>query len=423
MLVNLTDRTIKQYIAKWQHDPKPYELRDTTIRGLCLRMGSVSRTWCIHVVISRKAYRVKLGTWPCITAEEARRRALDWLYRHREQWNEGRLCKAPALVTTPASSLTDSPTPAPADTPAAVAATSATFAQVLTLYLQHKTLKPLTQRSYSDALKFHLKDLAQQPVSQLTGSLVSTLYKQLLTTLKPATANLQIRVLRALHRFWFAYNDQSAPDVFSTLKTLGSRQKSAVRTRYLSESDLKTLGQHWHLLTQAEQDFMQIALCTGFRLSELKSLTPQSYDPIRHTLHLPTTKNGKPHTLPVAEWLRPTLERLCNAGNKHLLSGHLHNYASIISRKTSMTFSCHDLRRTFATHATKLGIAAYMVKALLNHTDSADVTATHYVHLHVDDLVSAVQSITVAFQTLLIIINSKNEQNHYINNRISSGCM
>lgn len=390
MLVNLTDSTIKQYLAKWQHDPKPYELRDTSIRGLCLRVGSISRTWCIHVVISKKAYRVKLGTWPCITAEEARRRALDWLYRHREQWNEGRLCKAPATAEVPANATQSSNLPALLAEPAVSTSPSATFTQVLVSYLKHKTLKPLTARSYSDALKFHLKDLASLPAHQLTGSIVSQLYKQLLTTLKPATANLQIRVLRALHRFWFALNNQTAPDVFSALKTLGSRQKSAVRTRYLSESQLKTLGKHWHLLTQAEQDFMLIALCTGFRLSELKALTPASYDSQQQTLHLETTKNGKPHTLPVPPLLQPVLKRLCNEGKHRLLSGHLHNYASIISRKVGISFSCHDLRRTFATHATKLGISSYLVKAILNHSAHADVTATHYVHLNADDLRKAV---------------------------------
>jgi len=380
MLASLSESLIRQHLADNQNTPA-HELRDTCIRGLCLRIGKIRQTWCIHVVIARQAHRVKLGTWPCITLEEARRRALDWLYRHREQWNEGRLCQAPALSCQP-----DKRPDTPASSPAATS-----FAETLALYSQHKAIKARTLRSYQDAFRFHLSSLSQQPVNSLTGKTVATLYQQLLATLKPATANLQIRVLKAIHRFWYAYHDQVAPDVFQALKTIGKQQPSAVRNRYLTSEDLQALGKQWHKLSEAEQDFLTLALGTGFRLSELKSLTAQSYDPIRQTLHLPHTKNGKPHTLPVASCLRPTLERLCQIKPDRLLSGHLHNYASIISRKTGIIFSCHDLRRTFATHATKLGISSYLVKAMLNHADHADVTAMHYVHLNTEDLRQAVQ--------------------------------
>lgn len=386
MLVTLSESLIKQHLAD-ATVLAAQELRDTCIRGLCLRIGKIRHTWCIHVAISKKTYRVKLGTWPCITLEEARRRALDWLYRHREQWNEGRLCTASAATTAPAIT----PQAASVATPASNTPDTC-FADALALYCQHKAIKPNTLRSYQDAFRFHLASLNQAAVSSLTSKAVNQLYQQLLTTLKPATANLQIRVLKAIYRFWYAYHGLVAPDVFSTLKTIGNKQQSAIRTRYLTEHDLQALGRQWDKLTDTEQDFLAIGLCTGFRLSELKSLTAQSYDPIRQTLHLPSTKNGKAHTLPVASCLHKRLARLCKTKPSKLLSGHLHNYASIISKKTGIEFSCHDLRRTFATYATKAGVASYIVKAMLNHADHSDVTATHYVHLGTDDLSEAVQT-------------------------------
>lgn len=85
-----------------------------------------------------------------------------------------------------------------------------------------------------------------------------------------------------------------------------------------------------------------------------------------------------------------------------MLSGHLHNYESIISRKVGVEFSCYDLRRTFATHTTKLGMPAYVVKAMLNHTDSTDITATQYVLLHVNDLVKPTETLSAHSHAVLI---------------------
>ncbi len=43
--------------------------------------------------------------------------------------------------------------------------------------------------------------------------------------------------------------------------------------------------------------------------------------------------------------------------------------------KSGITFSCHDLRRTFITIAESLDIPHYALKRLINHTDGGDVTA------------------------------------------------
>ncbi|OLZ78124.1 hypothetical protein BS642_13690 [Chromobacterium violaceum] len=292
-------------------------------------------------------------------------------------------------------------TPAQSEDTQASHSNNETLATTLAQYLTYKKLKPNTSRSYSDALKFHLKAFADKPVSSLTSQNVLQLYNQLLETLKPTTANLQIRVLRALHRFWYASQGKTSPDIFKAISILGTRQKSTVRTRHLSDDQLKQLGQQWHKLSLQEQAFMQLALYTGFRLSELKSLTPASYDPVARALHLSHTKNGKPHTLPVAQSLHTLLAELCQAAPAYLLSRHIHNYASIISRKIGIPFSCHDLRRTFATHATKLGISAYIVKALLNHTNTNDVTERHYIHLHIDDLKMPIETISNHFSNLI----------------------
>jgi integrase len=46
---------------------------------------------------------------------------------------------------------------------------------------------------------------------------------------------------------------------------------------------------------------------------------------------------------------------------------------------TGISFSLHDLRRTFTTIAESLDIPAYALKRMLNHSDGSDVTAGYVV--------------------------------------------
>ena len=44
--------------------------------------------------------------------------------------------------------------------------------------------------------------------------------------------------------------------------------------------------------------------------------------------------------------------------------------------RTGISFRCHDLRRTFATRASEVGIDYLMIKRMLNHK-SNDITAQY----------------------------------------------
>ena len=59
---------------------------------------------------------------------------------------------------------------------------------------------------------------------------------------------------------------------------------------------------------------------------------------------------------------------------------------------TGLHITAHDLRRTFASVASKLDISTFKVKALTNHISGNDVTAD-YVQIEFDDLREAMQRI------------------------------
>lgn len=63
-----------------------------------------------------------------------------------------------------------------------------------------------------------------------------------------------------------------------------------------------------------------------------------------------------------------------------------------VIEETAISFTVHDLRRTFITIAESLDIPAYALKRLLNHKMTSDVTAG-YIMLDVERLRKPMQMI------------------------------
>ena len=109
-----------------------------------------------------------------------------------------------------------------------------------------------------------------------------------------------------------------------------------------------------------------------------------------------TTKNGKPHALPVGTALRALVDAEASSAldDACLFDVPVKVYRAACERigvAVGFFFHLHDLRRTFATLATRAGVDAGMVKRLMNHSTSGDVTAHHYVRLNVEDMRPAMQ--------------------------------
>jgi integrase len=149
-------------------------------------------------------------------------------------------------------------------------------------------------------------------------------------------------------------------------------------------------------------------LLTGARLSEALGDAGVGYPPLRwadvdltrRTVTFRQTKNRTDHELPIGTALAAMLtERKRVAGAEHVFSakdgavaGDLRSAYARIEKATGIRVSAHDLRRTFATAASRLDISAYKLKRLTNHISGGDVTAG-YVHVTTDDLRGAMQRI------------------------------
>jgi integrase len=97
-----------------------------------------------------------------------------------------------------------------------------------------------------------------------------------------------------------------------------------------------------------------------------------------YTVTLPTTKNGKPHVLPlVGTALEVVKRRLIHSPDRLFPTQCKHAFNTL--KTAGIALSWHDLRRSWASFAVSNGISDSMVKRVLNHS-SGDVTSRHYAH-------------------------------------------
>lgn len=150
------------------------------------------------------------------------------------------------------------------------------------------------------------------------------------------------------------------------------------------------------------RDYLLLILFTGLRRQEAAKLEWQQVDLRAKTLKVTDTKNKESHILPLSDYLYELLSaRKKNSTGNYVFastgeSGYIvepRKQMAKVIKETEIQFTVHDLRRTFITIAESLDIPAYVLKRLLNHKMTNDVTAG-YIMLDVERLRKPMQMIT-----------------------------
>lgn len=140
-------------------------IRDDETVGFGLRVTKHCMSFVVDCRTDSKFKRVTIGRYGEITPEVARSRAREIL---TEQMGK-RCCKVPTLAET------------------------------LERYVGTKRLRNGTIGSYRQVMRVHLAEWLPLPVTAITKEMVASRYKEMEQT--PATANLVMRVLRAVLNF------------------------------------------------------------------------------------------------------------------------------------------------------------------------------------------------------------------------------
>jgi len=161
--------------------------------------------------------------------------------------------------------------------------------------------------------------------------------------------------------------------------------------RYLSPAEFKAF---WDWLSSAETTSgaapaLRVAMATGQRLSEITRISVGRYDAAERLVDWDTTKNGRPHTIPlprqaweILDGLTPNCHGLYFQGADPRVSVSVSAIDKLVNRYLRVSgadkFTARDIRRTWKTLTGQSGIAKEIRDRIQHHGAGGGVSAVHY---------------------------------------------
>lgn len=365
-LIKLTKSFVDKATAPTDKDQTFY--RDKELKGFALRITSAgTKSFVVEKIIGKKVRRITLGKYGSLTAESARREAQKLL---------GQIAGGKDPVAEKQ----------------AARVREINVREVFEDYLKtRKSLKPKTIYDYKRVLNLAFKNLSNKPLASITKDKVAKLHDALGKERGEAYANLSMRVLRAL--FNFAAGQYEDSQGRSLITDNPVKRLSQTRAWYRIERRQTFIKAHelapWYqgvsqLDNEILRDYLLLILFTGLRRQEAAKLNWDQINLRAKTLTIADTKNHETHTLPLSDFLFELLKSRKNSTKSNFVfpgngaGGYIIEPRKQIAKViavSGISFSIHDLRRTFITIAESLDIPAYALKRLLNHKMHNDVTS------------------------------------------------
>lgn len=363
--------------------------RDTMLSGFGLRVGTKSKVYFAEGQVNRRTRRVTIGRADVFAPDVARKRALAML-----------------------GEMADGHDPNAEKRKEQVERITLEMA-FQRFFEARSTLSPHTVNGYQRTERLYLKAWRKKPISDITKQMVLTKHRDIAKAHGETTANNAMRHLRSVYNFIAATQDEFPPNPVQILSQARAWYKERRRQTVVTAVDLPA----WWKAVMAEpeysRDFLLTALFTGMRRGELMKLRWENVDLKARTLHLPSTKNGDPLDLPLSEFLSDLLsERWARSNGSPWVfpgpgkSGHLvetKKFLLRVSAGSGISFTLHDLRRTFITIAESLDVPYYALKRLLNHRANGDVTGG-YIVVNAERLRGPVEQVS---QRILELVNAE----------------
>ena len=382
--MRLTDTNINKLTPK----PKDYRVLCDQTKGFSVKVTPTGRK--VFVVDGRvkggRTRRFTLGTYPEVSTSDARAQALALISRMQQGIDpKAERDKANALASF----------------------TQKTLAEVFKEYLEIRDLKPKTRVDYHNTMHSVFSDWLNKPVNTITRDNVMKRFVKARDERGKATAVKSFRILSALFNFAMADEVQGvrliADNPANVIKQKGVSRTIPKREDYLSEDQIHRL-MHFHMTerTFAEQyrkgvtdqgiNYVILLLFSVMRRSEALRLRWEDVDYERRLFVARDTKNGSDHYIPMSDMLMWTLNAQKKVANnsewvfpKRSGEGHMTEPKSQLAKICSAVgfkFRLHDLRRTFATHASKAGVQFDLIQKALNH--KAQNVTSGYIISNVD---------------------------------------
>lgn len=290
---------------------------------------------------------------------------------------------------------------------------------VLADYLKKRNLQKSTVRGYLQVIRCYFKDYREKPLKHLDEAAIKQIHS-IVSTTSQAQADLAMRVMRALFNFAkYEYRGNENEIIYkeNPVKILSHLRNWNHVPRKQTRISKSRLGDFFatirafreeaevlnDLFTSSVCDFVEMAIFTGLRKSELLNLTWDAINLPERSYFISKTKNGTPLELPIGDKLLTIFKnRLAQKTDSDYVFNSNGTYGRVIEpkkviakigEKAAITFTLHDLRRTFTTTAEGLNVGTYTIKRLLNHKTKRDDVTAGYTVLTPEELREPAQAI------------------------------
>lgn len=350
--------------------------RDDMLKGFALRVTSTGvKSFVVEKRINGKVKRKTLARFGEHTAEQARKEATKFL---------GKVASGEDPISAEKEKLIK----------------TVTLGQAFEIYLKVRSgLKESTVKDYRRLMKEVFGKWQNKELGDITKDMVQKRHHDY-GKRSQARANNGMRLLKALFNFAKGqYEDSQGRSLFpenpvDRLSHIKAWYRVERRRTLIKRSELpawfdavEQLRSHNAPTATTIADYLQLLLLTGLRRSEGMNLQWSDVDFVDRTLTINDTKNREPLILPLSDHLHALLKRREGLHESSYVFPGSTGKEIIEPRKqiakviewSGVSFTLHDLRRTFITIAESLELSQYAIKHLVNHKTPNDVTAGYIV--------------------------------------------
>lgn len=291
---------------------------DTKTPAFGIRVGANRRTWL--VVKGESRTKVRLGHYPAMTLQEARKRALVALGSPMEE--------------RPTISFPDA------------------LAAFLALPRWRPKSKIVLQSSLRHfAWKRNLDKISHEDVIEALNAIE-----------KPSARAHALKDIRTFFNW-------GVPRYLAASPAAGIKMpKQPSRDRILSPDELKRVWKASHELGKYGV-IIRLLILTGQRKGEIAHMKPEWIKENTITIPAVVSKNGREHTFPIGKEARGTIDSFAMGGVA--FNDWQRQKAKLDELSGVSGWTVHDLRRTYASVHAELGTPIHVIEKMLNHVSGS----------------------------------------------------